>query len=699
MLESIKLDYPPYFIILCLLLGLVVSFVLYGRNKQWSEVPTWSKTLMFILRTLGVASIAFLLLGPVVLRLLERSEEAIIVIAQDQSASLNEAVGSEAVKAINKQIDELQTQLGEAYKVERFGFGTEIHVEQDSILDQSTNISAALKYIDEQYADKNIGAVIMSTDGIFNEGRNPIYENVSFNAPLYTVALGDTTIKRDLLVKNVLFNKVAYLGDETEIQVDVQAFNSRGEQTSLKLYETIGDQQKLIEETRLNISSDPYFKSQTYTVKPSRSGNVKYTVKLSGLSDELSRKNNDRNIYIDVIDARQKVLLLAESPHPDLSAIKQSLEQNKNYELSIHYAKDKPIATNKANLVIFHNLPSANWDIKEELNVLNTQRTPRLFILGSHANYSSFNALDQGVSVSGFNQSMNVVEPKLNAGFNAFKLSDKVKQLSSSFPPIQSPFGEFNVASDSKILARQTVSSIETNYPLIVFNERNNVRKAVLLGEGIWKWRLFDFLNNENHEGFDELFQKIVQYTSIKEDKRQFRVNLNESDLKVGETILFDAQLYNELYQAVNDADVSINITNKKGQQYDFQFSKFNDYYVLDAGSLPEGSYNFEASTTYNGKSLTDKGSFTIKSIQKESYNLTANHSLLYELSAKFNGELLAPEELSSLAAKIKSSKQVKPVIYTEKDKQSILNFWWLMIPILLMLFVEWFLRRYAGNY
>ncbi len=699
MLESIKLDYPPYFIILCLLLGLLVAFVLYGRNKQWSEIPSWSKALMFILRTLGVASIAFLLLGPVVLRLLERSEEAIIVIAQDQSASLNEALGNEACATINEQINDLESQLSANFTVERFGFGTDIHVEEDSTLDQSTNISAALKYIDEQCADKNIGAVIMATDGIFNEGRNPLYENVSFNAPLYTVALGDTTIKRDLLVKNVLFNKVAYLGDETEIQVDVQAFNSRAEQTSLKLYETVGDKQNLIEETRISINADPFFISKTYTVKPSRSGNVKYTVRLSGLSDELSSKNNVRNIYMDVIDARQKILLLADAPHPDLSAIKQSLEQNKNYELSIQYATDKPINTNQVNLVIFHNLPSSNWDIKEELDALNRQRTPRLFFLGSNTNYTSFNSLDQGVSVSGFNQSMNVVEPKLNSQFNAFKLSDKVKQLTASFPPIQSPFGEFNLATDSKILARQTVSSIETNYPLVLFNERKNIRKAVVLGEGIWKWRLFDFLTNDNHEGFDELLQKIVQYTSIKEDKRQFRANLNESDLKVGEALLFDAQLYNELYQSVNDADVSMKVSNSKGQDYDFQFSKFNDYYVLDAGSLPEGSYNFEAKTNYNGKALSDKGSFTIKSIQKESYNLTADHGLLHELSSKYNGEFVTPGNLTNIVEKIRSSNQVKPIIYTEKDNQSILNFWWLMIPILLMLFLEWFLRRYSGNY
>jgi hypothetical protein len=34
-----------------------------------------------------------------------------------------------------------------------------------------------------------------------------------------------------------------------------------------------------------------------------------------------------------VLDARQKILLLYDGPHPDISTIKQSIESNRNFEV------------------------------------------------------------------------------------------------------------------------------------------------------------------------------------------------------------------------------------------------------------------------------------------------------------------------------------------------------------------------------
>ncbi len=699
MFESLSFDYPSYFIGLCLLLGLVVAMVLYSWNSQWKDIAFWKRALLFILRALGVASIAFLLLGPVVQRLLERTEEAIVVVASDNSSSILEATSAEYVKDVNEKISTLVDNLESDFDVEMFRFGGDIQISEDTTLDQSTNISKALRYIDEQYADRNVGAIILATDGIFNEGRNPIYQNVNFNAGLFPIALGDTTVKRDLLIKNTLYNTIAYLGDDMELQVDVQSFNASGGRSKLRLYEKIAGEEKLVDEKEVSINGDPFFQSYNFTVTPSTAGNISYRVSLSPLSDEISTRNNSKTLYIDVIDARQKVMILAEGPHPDLSAIYQSLSQNKNYEIEIKYAADKPINVNQANLVIFHNLPSRSWDIASEIEALNKRRVPRVFMTGSQTDYTRFNSLEQGVRVNGFNQSMNASEPVYQQGFSEFIISERSANVLKQFPPVSSPFGEFKVESDSKLFARQRVSTIETNYPLIVFNERNGIRKTILLGEGIWKWRLFDYLTYEDHEGFDDLWQKIIQYTSLKEDKRPFRVNVNKEDLKVNESLLFDAQLYNELYQNINDPEVSLDIKNTAGEQFNYQFSRVDDYYFLDAGSLPEGQYTYQAKTNYNGKVLSDKGSFVVRSIQKEAYDLTADHGLLVTLSNQFNGQVVYPENIAGLADIIRSSDRVKPVLYTERDNQSILQFWWLMIPILLMLFIEWFMRRYAGSY
>jgi hypothetical protein len=42
----------------------------------------------------------------------------------------------------------------------------------------------------------------------------------------------------------------------------------------------------------------------------------------------------------------------------------------------------------------------------------------------------------------------------------------------------------------------------------------NNRKIAVLIGEGIWRWRLNEFADTGNTVAFDELFSKLVQYLS-----------------------------------------------------------------------------------------------------------------------------------------------------------------------------------------
>ena len=40
----------------------------------------------------------------------------------------------------------------------------------------------------------------------------------------------------------------------------------------------------------------------------------------------MSYLNNVKDVFVDIIDGRQKILLLANAPHPDLGAIKNAIE-------------------------------------------------------------------------------------------------------------------------------------------------------------------------------------------------------------------------------------------------------------------------------------------------------------------------------------------------------------------------------------
>ena len=95
----------------------------------------------------------------------------------------------------------------------------------------------------------------MATDGIYNQGNNPIYFGNKLNVPIFSIALGDTIPKKDLVLKKVYNNQIAYLGDKFTIQTDIAAYNCLGANTRL----TIKRGGRLIYDAVVSIDNGDFF--------------------------------------------------------------------------------------------------------------------------------------------------------------------------------------------------------------------------------------------------------------------------------------------------------------------------------------------------------------------------------------------------------------------------------------------------------
>jgi hypothetical protein len=287
----------------------------------------------------------------------------------------------------------------------------------------------------------------------------------------------------------------------------------------------------------------------------------------------------------------------------------------------------------------------------------------------------------------------------LNPNFNLFNTQDNLGQDLLAYPPLSAAFGEFTDSGNGQVLLYQRIRKIETQFPLLMLGNENGTKSGVLTAEGIWKWRLFDYLQNQSHEQFDVFFTKVIQYLSVKEDKRKFRVSASANILDENEPVFFDAELYNNSYELINEPDVRMEITDDQGNTYDYTFDKTDRAYRLNAATLPVGNYRFEASVTHNGEQLTYDGQFSVQPIQLELYETTADHGVLRLLSNRTGGRLVYPDQLEVLADSIRAEENIKPVIYQASRTRSAINLRWLFLPILLLLAVEWGLRRYFGSY
>jgi hypothetical protein len=694
--STLLFSYPKWFLVLCALAGLVYALALYYRDRSFGEQSARLNQGLGVLRFTTVTIICILLLSPVIKRTVTQTEQPIVVLAQDNSASVGSEMTEEERAQYQRDMQDLQEQLSEKYTLKTYSFGTDVREGIDhSYTDQATNIASFMQEMYDLYSNQNLGTIIWASDGIYNQGSNPLYLGNQLNAPVFSVALGDTIPKKDLVLKKVYNNQITYLGDRFSIQIDVAAINCGASATRL----VVSKGGRRLQEQTISIDNNDFFTTVEMTLEARTSGVQKYTVSLSSVEGEATTANNSKNFYIDVLDARQKILLLAESPHPDLAAMRRTINNNKNYEVDLQYADDLKVAIADYDFVVLHQLPSTRNNIAEVMTAIRNKKTPHLFVVGTQTNLPNFNQSQGLLTIAGRGAQTNDAQPTLQPNFNVFTLDESVKDLVAQLPPITVPFGDFKPKAAASILLTQRIGSINTDYPLFLLGEEQGIKKGIVAGEGIWKWRIYDYVQHQSHDLFDELLGKIVQYLSTKEDKRRFRAFASNTLYTENENISIDAELYNSNYERVNDPEASLTITNEEGEQFSYNFNKTESSYTLNAGRLPEGNYRYEARTNYNGETLKSGGAFGVQSIQLEVFETTANHQLLHLLSGKNGGAVVGPTQLLELPQLIDAKGFAKPVLYDTIKTRSLIHLKWIFFLLLALLSLEWFLRRYFGSY
>ena len=699
MIQNLHFQYPTWFLLLCLLLGVGYASFLYIKERKFDEAPKWTRPTLAVLRALSVSAIAALLLSPFIKTIKEDTQEAIVIVAQDNSSSVTSEMSDTELAQYIASAAAMTDKLGSKYETKRISFGEMVQEgSMDTFTQQVTNLSSLIDYVNDNYADQNLGALIISTDGIYNEGKNPIYSKLNMTAPIYTVAMGDTTRRKDILVKNVFHNKIAYLGDKFSIQADVQAINADGANTKLKVQQ-MGPGGKVLKEESLTVKSDDYFSTQDIILEANTTGNIKYRISVQGINNEISKANNYKDIFIEVLDARQKILVLANAPHPDLGAMKALITTNKNYEVDIKYPQGNDYNLNDYNVVVLHNLPSNENKIVADLDQIKRRNISTLFVVGEQTDLNAFNSVQNIMNVSGNSNALENIQAEVDQSFSLFTTSDDIKRKLGQFPPLITPFGKYTSGATAQSLIYQNISKVKTEYPLLSFSNSEGKRQAVLAGEGMWKWRIYDYLQHDTYLVTQELVNKTIQYLSLKDDKRKFRSSSTKNIYKENESVILDAQLYNENYESINDPEVNVTITNSEGKEFTYIMNRTQDYYTLEAGRFAEGNYRYISRTNLGGKSYEDKGRFSVQSIQLENFDLTARHGILRSLSEKYGGKMIYPNEMNTLASEIVESDALKPVIFQSSKTQSIMHLRWLFFVLAGLLILEWFIRRYMGSY
>ena len=700
---SILTENSLWFILLCVALGVIFAFALYFRNRN-TDFDKRAAIVMSVLRGVSVTLISILLLAPMLKLSVRESDKPLLIFAIDNSESMASTQDSTFYRSdFQVKMDKLIHDFGDKYEIKTYLIGETNKIASDNepfkadFTDKATNISSLFEEVDNLYANHNVGAMVLVSDGIYNSGSNPQYQAEKLKFPIHTVATGDTTIQTDALIADIIHNRQTFIGNYFPVEIKVAANHLAGKQAILNIYEN----ENVVFTKNIDIRGNQHFETVKTTMEAQKKGLQKYRVTLTRLDGEITYKNNESSFFIEVVDSRERIAIVYAAPHPDVAAIKQAVETSDKYEVETFSADGFNKNPNDYSLFILHQLPSQTNVGGNLLSKIRQNGIPALYIIGKQTNLTAFNQFGAGLSINAsqrgqtlFNESM----PYFNDNFLAFTFSEEARQMLKNYTPLVTYFGNYQTAVGTNVFMLQKINNVESNYPLISFYEHDQTRTGVIAGTDIWRWRMQNYLRTQNFDAFDEIINKIALYLSVKGDRSYFRVHCAEL-FNENTPVELSAEVYNESYELVNTPDVRFKLTDASGKEFNSLFSKQNNSYSLNLGKLPVGDYQWVATTSTGTGTYTKSGHFTVQEVLLESMSLVANHDLLRTISQQSQGRFFTIDQLEQVEKAIKDNDTIKPVVTYNKKYSPLLNSWIYLVIIVLLLGIEWFMRKWGGGY
>lgn len=672
--------------------ALAIAYLIYHHRKDKDEFNKLQGYLLSGIRFLYILIISFLILSPLAETIKKRIEKPILVIGVDNSESVN--VDQKNGEDISKILGELTSESFRDYDIQTLSFGKEVRQSNNSdFSDKISNYSDFIEEIDKRYYNLNVGAIVLIGDGIYNEGRNPLQYIERIQSPVYTIGFGDTTSFSDQAISDVSHNTNVFLGNSfpLEIETNFENFNSSPAQLSVYLAG------KMMYSEQIDVPQPDYYYSKTINLKSEKTGLQDVSIVLSPVSNEINTDNNYYRFTIEVHDNKFQVLFLTEAPHPDIGSISETLKRQANFEVTT-----SEIANFKGNikdydLVVLNQIPSLKRQQSDLYTEIVGSKVPLLVLIGPGTSLSSLNNMGLKFSMTSSSMSQES-SANFNEAFTLFSIPVNIKNVSQVYPPLLSHYTQYEFSSEYSVLAYQKINGVELNYPLIMTGDIAGRKIGVITGEGIWRWKLYEFQNYDNSESFDQLIVSMFNYLCIKEVKEQFKILYKRIAPEIS-SVRLKAQVYNEIYEPITTSEVKLTLTDSTNSELDYLFDSNNFEYNLNLGFLKPGRYTFTASTKIGEKDFTQSGVFNIEEINIEKQNRRANFNLLNSISQKTGGKLFLKENYKELISTLESNQKIKEKVHKEKNISEIIDWKLLMIIIVVLLTLEWFLRKFWGSY
>lgn len=695
--ENISISLSGNLILFLLILFILFGYTFYIYKTTLPPINKFAKGILIFLRILSLSLLLFLVFDPTFKITSTEKVKPKTLVFIDNSKSISEFSSNEEITKAKNLMNELNNNI--THKIDFFTFGSSLQKiknlgnETITLNSTSTDFGAIVNEIKKT---NNAASIIILSDGLVNEGKNPLSDFKNLGIPVYTIGIGDTSTYEDIIIERINANEYIYTENDTEIEVIIINKNLAEENIDIELYDN--DQLLQIKSVQLSNSGINRIKFP-YNAKTKDDHNL--TARAAAKTNEKNISNNSLTRMINALESKKKITVLAGSPSPDLSTILKSIEKNEDFEISkiielssnnfYENINDLTLLTD-SDVIFLIGFPSRNSStefIKKVGDIITKEEKSIFLLTSSNTDFSKISYLKLPFKLENISDDFNEVLVNLNRSSSS--LIGNTEELISSWnnlPPINVTKTKIVPNIPYEILITDVSGSIP-----IIFSNNNGTRKSVIFnGANIWRWSI---RYNKNYQLFDNLILNSIKWLSIVGEKQFFNATPSKRNYRLGEKIIFNANLYDEIFEPINNREIVLRLSNTNNK-FEYSFSQIADgIYEAEALLDEPGKYNYTVELVNNPRKLKPvSGSINIDPIELELIKRELNSRFLKAISLTTGGKFSKIDETDFLENEIIKNYNNK-IKYKLIDKELRLsNLEVILLLIVLLFSLEWIIRK-----
>ena len=586
----------------------------------------------------------------------------------------------------------------------------------------ATQLRETLRTLADRYRGQPVGGLLLLSDGLDTREARDEWATASWPCPIYSARLEPAAAWKtepDVRVDMVDTPRRVVVGWDSELKAVVEGF-SDNQTLRVQLYENGA----LQDEVPTQLPEEGGRREIKFPLRHSMIGNFIYEVRIPPLKGETHTNDNTQQITVQVIDAKNRLLFLEDTPRWEFKFFNRLLNDNQTISALAFIRSGKRWLTfgrEQASTMDWTQLPLATYKIivlgDLEANMLPTAQLEELVkyvdaggslvLLGGQRAWGP-DGFDAGPLKRIMPISRGAHRPILEGKFPvtvtreglvhpAFQRKEEGEFI---MPPVLSVFPGSQPTAGAQVLV--TVKTGEGDLPLVIEQRYGQGRVVVVLSDSLWRWSM-DPLQSKSYLRFwNQLIQSLVPE---QQELERFSIELyaNTDHPYLGDVLQFSARLTTRHNEKQGTVPMTCEITTPSGRKLPFVMKE--QPIVTSAGKQLPGfmtEMRAEEPGLYQAMAHTELAGMQIESAPypvyvrpytPETMPKPANVAVLQALARVTGGKFCEFNELSpTLSALHFAQQEEQRVVY-----RSLWNSWIFLSALLSLLVVEWSLRRWRN--